>query len=279
MKSAFLAAVVAALVVGADARAVVSWETIESGDGERAYRLVAPAGADGSKPVSVVLVFHGFGQNVGRLVRSTGFDRVAAGTGSLVVYPASVGPGWNAEACCGFGARTGVDDVRFVDDMLRDLRKRFKLDPRRIYATGISNGGIFSYYLACRRAGTFAAIAPVAATMFLPCRPSRSVSVLHVHGLADTVLPFEGGVGTLREGAWPPVREGVSFWRRKDACRPATASQAGQVTIERARCARGAAVDLVTIDRLGHEWPRGPFDATTEISGFFVRHRGAAVAE
>jgi polyhydroxybutyrate depolymerase len=268
-----LVAALVALVAlaAAPAHAGVTYRSVESGGLERSYRLFAPGGL-GSSPAPVVLVFHGYGQSVAGLVRSTGFDAVAAREGFLAVYPESVGPGWNAGSCCGFAPRADVDDLGFVDDLLADLRGSFRLDSRRIYATGISNGGIFSYRLACKRARAIAAVAPVAATMDTPCEPAEPVSVLHLHGLDDRVLPFEGGAGIGRDVDWPPVREAIGFWRKRDGCGHATTRRAGAVAVESSRCDAGTAVTLVTVDGVGHAWPEEPLDATRTIWRFFQAH-------
>jgi polyhydroxybutyrate depolymerase len=269
-----LAAVFAiALLLGAPrAEASVSEHTIRSGGLERSYRLSTPPGLDRSRPVPVVLVFHGYGQSVAGVVRMSGFDEWARREGFLVVYPYSVGLGWNAEDCCGAGTRLAVDDAGFVDDLLADLGNRYRLDRRRIYATGISNGGIFSYYLACHRAATFAAVGPVAATMFPPCEPSRRVSVIHVHGLDDRVLPFEGGRGVHPGFDWPPVEDAIDFWRHRDGCRPPTTRTMGEATISASRCKKGTAVKLITVDGQGHTWPDEPIDTSAAVWRFFESH-------
>jgi polyhydroxybutyrate depolymerase len=265
------------LVLGAlgvaPAHAGVSEHRISSGGLERQYRLVAP-GAEGSEPVPVVLVFHGYGQSVPSVERMSGFDAIARSEGFVVVYPYSVRLGWNAENCCGGGARLHIEDVGFVDDVLADLGERYRLDPRRIYATGISNGGIFAYYLACRRATTFAAVGPVAATLFQPCRPARRVSVIHVHGLEDRLVPFEGGRGVYPGFDWPPVQDGIDYWRTRDGCAEPTVRSRGSAVISTSRCAKGTAVKLITVADAGHQWPHEPIATTQAIWAFFEAHPG-----
>lgn len=273
-RAVLLVVLLAGLVPGA-AHAGVSEHTIVSGGVERSYRLYAPPGLDRSRSLPVVLVFHGYGQSVAGLVRLTGFDGEARREGFLAVYPYSVGLGWNAGDCCGGGPRLRVDDVEFVDDILADLRRRYRLDPRRTYATGISNGGIFSYYLACHRARTFAAIGPVAATMLPPCNPSRPVSVIHVHGLDDRVLPYEGGEG-VRRIDWPSVESAIDFWRDEDRCGVPIVRRSGAATITSSRCAKGTAVRLIAIDGQGHGWPGEPIDTTATVWRFFEMHPRAA---
>jgi polyhydroxybutyrate depolymerase len=242
------------------------------------------------EPAPVVLVFHGgFGTGDGAATQ-TGFDAEAAKRGFVAAYPDGIGRSWNAGGCCGPAQRRQVDDVGFAARLLDELASRYRIDARRVYATGISNGGLMSYALACRLSSRIAAVAPVAATLLTPCAPSRPVSVLHVHGLADRNIPFGGGPGTkgVTGTDWPPVRVGVDRWRRVDGCpsRSRTTVGGGVTTTLWAPCHTGTAVQLVTIADGGHSWPGGvrmsrlldppssAYDATSEIWRFFAaRHR------
>jgi polyhydroxybutyrate depolymerase len=169
-----------------------------------------------------------------------------------------------------------VNDVGFVAKLLDKLGRQYSVDRRRIYATGISNGGLFSYVLACRLSGRIAAAAPVAATLITDCSPSRPVSILHVHGLDDENIPFGGGRGTrgVTGYDWPPAQQGVDRWRAIDGC-PATArtTVGGAVTTSSwMPCRNSTEVRLVTLAGVGHTWPKAPYDATSEIWRFFAAH-------
>jgi polyhydroxybutyrate depolymerase len=242
-----------------------------SGGLERTFRVHTPAHHQG--PLPLVLVFHGRGQSVSALVQSTGFDAVSDRGRFLAVYPESVGGAWSVGVCCSPAFARGIDDVRFVDDLVADLGTRFRIDPRRVYATGVSNGGIFAYRLACRRAATIAAVGAVAATMEPPCDPSRPVSVVHVHGLADRFVPFGGGEGIPADHRRPSVPATIAYWRHEDGCRTSTERRSGAVTtVTWHGCGGGTAVSLTTIAGGGHAWPRSPFDATSTIWRFFRSH-------
>ena len=123
----------------------------------------------------------------------SGFNGVADQNGFVVVYPNGTGRWsgdilftWNGGNCCGSAQEKNVDDVGFMRAIVTDLQTQFKIDPKRIYATDMSNGGILAQRLGCEAADLFAAIAPVAGTLnFTPCTPSRSVSVIEFHGTAD----------------------------------------------------------------------------------------------
>ena len=129
---------------------------------------------------------------------------------------------WNGGNCCGYAQWNKVDDVGFTRALLDDLAKVVNVDAKRVFATGISNGGIMCYRLASELSDRIAAIAPVAGTMGTKtCNPKRPVSVMHFHGTDDKFLPFKGGIGTrawlglmfclggaidpsLGEGGWLP---------------------------------------------------------------------------
>jgi polyhydroxybutyrate depolymerase len=122
------------------------------------------------------------------------------------------------------------------------LARQYALDPRRVFATGISNGGLFSYVLACRLSGRIAAAAPVAATLDSDCSPRRPVSILHVHGLDDENIPYDGGDGPrgVTDVVWPPVEVGIGRWQALDGC-PAEAKTTvgGAITIREWSPCRG----------------------------------------
>lgn len=145
--------------------------------------------------------------------------------------------------------------MRFVTAMLDDIRRAVPVGPARAYATGISNGGLLAYRLACDTSD-FAAIGPDSATMLGDCPTPAPLSVIHIHGTADTRIPYHGGTG---EGAahidGPAVPDLVATWRATDRCNPPTVTVAGPVTTSTALCDQGRAVELVTIEGAGHQWP------------------------
>jgi polyhydroxybutyrate depolymerase len=160
-------------------------------------------------------------------------------------------------------------------------------------ATGLSNGGMMAYEVACALADRFAAIAVVAGEMtsLERCRPTRPVPVLVIHGTADGNLPIDGGIGAKAFAVHEvrSVAAAIDFWRRHDGCAEAAETEQGGV-VRRTRyrsCASASAVELVTIDGGGHSWPGGErlarfldppsaaLDATDEIWRFFARHQPA----
>ncbi|MCC6299985.1 MAG: prolyl oligopeptidase family serine peptidase [Anaerolineales bacterium] len=233
---------------------------------ERTYILHVPASYDEDEPTPLVLAFHGGGGNAENQRRTSGFNDLADEKGFIVVYPNGSGRledailTWNGGTCCGYASTNQIDDVGFVRAVIAELQAEYNIDPKRIYATGMSNGGIMSYRLACDAADIFAAIGPVSGTQnYAQCNPSEPVSVIHFHGTDDTHLPYDGGVGddSLTQVIYTSVEESVNFWLDVDQCAktPQTANQP-EVRIDAYdKCAQGSAVHLYTIIGGKHAWP------------------------
>ena len=168
----------------------------------REYFLHIPKEYDGKKAWPVVLVFHGGASNAEQMVRFCGLSAKADKAGFIAVYPSGSGKlprisTWNAGNCCGYAMSQKIDDVAFVRAILDDLETAGAIDKSRIYATGMSNGGIMAYLLASELSDRIAAIAPVSGPMGTEtCGPKRPVSVMHFHGTADEFAPYKGGKGS-----------------------------------------------------------------------------------
>ena len=245
----------------------------------RTYLLHVPPGLDSLRPVPVVLAFHGYSGNGSSFRDVTGFDDIADNNGFLVVYPEGAGGdhSWNASGCCAGAMMSKVDDIAFVRQLLSDLGAIANIDPKRIYAAGHSNGAMFVYRLACEMSYTFAAVAPVSGPLFYsPCQPSQPVSVMHVHGLADSIVPYAGGVLSSVPGLiFPSVEQGIAAWVQLDGCTgEAQVEKQGIVThTVHVSCRAGTAVESYTIDGLEHSWAQPDIWPTSKmIWGFFAAH-------
>jgi polyhydroxybutyrate depolymerase len=230
---------------------------------ERSYRLHLPGSGSGARPLVVVL--HGAFGSARQAESAYGWDAVANRKGFLVAYPDGWQRTWNTGGgCCGAAALQRVDDVGFLSAVVRRIRAHHRIDARRIYLAGMSNGAIMTYTMACR-SRVFAAIGPVAGTQLVRCPHAAPVSVVHVHGLADTLVPFDAGV--------PQV---IAGWRAIDRCASPSVTVRGPVRRSSSTCPRGRAVTLITIAGAGHAWPGastpGPLDATRAIWRFFEAH-------
>ncbi len=265
---------------------------------DREFRVVVPEEIDGQDGVSAVLVLHGGGGNIDKTVEQTRFDDLAREEHFLAVYPQGNGSRlrllnidgytWNAGGCCGEAADDDVDDVAFLVAVIDELEAEFGADPDQVFATGISNGGMMAYRLACEAADRVAAVAPVSATLFVDCSPSEPVSLLHIHGLADRNVRFEGGrntKGIVRQDR-PPVLGGIDTFLSADGCGDeSTVTEDPPLSTETwSDCDAGTAVELLTIEDGGHSWPGGEqlarfldepsdaLDASPAIWDFFAEH-------
>jgi len=246
---------------------------VSVGGESRSYLLYRPAGLVGPAPL-VVMLHGGFGSGE-QAQRAYGWDRAADIGHFVVAYPDGRNRAWNTGGgCCGEPARTGVDDVAFVTAMVADIESRVRVDPRRRYVTGISNGGMLAYTLACRT-DLFAAIGPDAATRIGPCDSPSPLSVIHLHGTADERIRFDGEPGTgVAAVDGPPVPDVIADWRAVNGCAPASSTTDAAVTTDTATCPAGREVRLVTIDGGGHEWAGASdaLNATDVIWEFFSAH-------
>ena len=243
--------------------------TMSFGGLDRAYRLYIPSGL--SAPAPLVVMLHGGFGSAQQAERAYGWDQLADGAKFVVAYPDGVGRAWNVNGgCCGRPGRQGIDDVGFVTAVANEVAANVNVDRSRLYATGISNGGMLAYALACNTS-TFAAIGPDSATQLDKCAAPHPTSVMHIHGTADPRIRYDGapGSGVATPDGGVPVPDLNAFWRNVDHCGPPATATDGAVTTSTADCPDGRSVVLTTVDGGGHEWP--PF-ATQALWQFFAAH-------
>ena len=260
----------------------------------RKYMLFTPANSD-TRPKPLVIVLHGGGGNGQQAMKMSNWNDEAQRRGWLVAYPYGSGKlgnrllTWNAGNCCGYAMERKIDDVAFIDKMISDIAQIQHLDSSRVYVTGISNGAMLAYKLACEMSDKIAAIAPVSGTMdWSSCRPSHSVSVMHFHGTADNNVPFDGGIGSkaLNPISKRSVPSTLEDWHKTNRCLPPkiTHTHNNVVTFISSKCQNGHEVTLAKIDGGGHAWPGSQvsyamldkssqeLDATKEMALFFSKH-------
>ena len=228
----------------------------------RRYRIFVPAHAVTSSR-GLLLVLHQLGGSAARFEQQSGLDRRAAAADSVVVYADGLGHSWDAGTCCGYAVRHHVDDVRFLTRVIADVERRVPIDRRRIAVTGFSNGALMSYRLLCERPDIFSVAVAVAGDVVGPrCNPATPVSMLHVHGARDAIIPLSGEpTSPLDREGFPPAAASIERLAVADQCIDATTAQTTYgVQWTAVGCAGNADVQLRTVANLGHHYPSGPND-------------------
>lgn len=258
----------------------------------RPYKLVVPEGIDASKPAALILFLHGYGANAAVFESALGVAAIARSR--QFIYALADGTPdshkmkfWNAsDACCDFdGAR--IDDVAYLSAVLADATSRQRVDPKRVYVIGYSNGGFMAHRLACELSGSIAGIASIAGAAWkdpAKCTPTSPVTVLQVHGDADPIVRYDGGhvLDKMQMQLHPAARETVGGWATRDKCGPALLpgttidledklEGAETVTAHYDGCAAGSAVELWTVRGGNHFISQKP-RAIEAIVAFLLAH-------
>lgn len=266
---------------------------LTSGGMDRSVLVHVPPGYDPAVPAPLVLAYHFSGSTPASMSQLTALGPAADAAGVVLAYPVGHNGSFNAGKCCGKAWEDGIDDVAFTRDMIAAIADTHCVDMKRIYATGMSNGAMMAYRLACELSDTIAGIAPVAGALHVaePCAPSRSIPVLAIHGTADTVIPYQGGQGQppfplSGDLMFGSVSDSISAFREANGCTDVVeeAYQKGNASCRLfTGCKGGGSVELCTIQDGGHTWPSGTFppvlgetsmdlDASQAIMTFFHDH-------
>jgi polyhydroxybutyrate depolymerase len=264
--------------------------TLTVDGGARTYYVHVPQGLGAASAAPLVFAFHGGGMTVmgdGGL----GFELFAHvraksdASGFVLVEPEGTPalpgsqPGaldvFNAGNCCEQAEQknANVDDVALVSAIIDAVSTEVCIDPKRVFATGLSNGAMLSHRLACQLSERIAAIAAVSGgmgnrdldtfpspTTLFPCNPTRPVPVLHIHGTQDACYPFDGGWGPLSLLTFEGVPVTVQNWVARNGCEAGSPTQVfshGAASCVLYPCAKTGEVELCTIDGGGHYWPGG----------------------
>ena len=277
------------LLVGAPAWA----ETHRIALGDRIYRIDLP---DNPRGAPLLLALHGGGGSADQFARASRLSGPGTASGYAVIYPEGSGRSrlktWNAVYCCAYAQRERVDDVAFLDAVIADASSRFGLDNSRIYLTGMSNGSMMAETYAALRPGRVSAVAGVAGTFDTDSvRVRGQVPMMHIHGTADDMVPYQGGQGgsSLTRTDFSSVADVVSAFRRaagsglRESSRVIDPARDGMRVIETTWSRGGRPwVRLMTIEGGGHAWPGAArnsrkttrdIDANSEILRFFAAFR------
>ena len=237
----------------------------------RTYLLHLPPAYNGVDALPLLFAFHGGGGEGEGMARVTHLNDIADERDFIVVYPDGINNNWNDGRP---EVNPGVDDVGFISALIEELKREYSIDAERVYSTGISNGGMFSFRLACELSDKIAAVAPVAALMgedlSRTCSPPRPVPVMLIMGTEDPLVPWEGGeIGgdRLERGRAISAPATVSFWVEVDGCTespvveyladtdPGDRTRVRQETYSGGR--DGTEVIMLAVEGGGHTWPGG----------------------
>ena len=238
----------------------------------RHYMVHVPKRYNPQQATPLVLSLHGGGGNMRYQATEEYYHLISKSeqAGFIAVFPNGYSrlrsgklATWNAGICCGKARDTQSDDVGFIKRVVAEMKTKANIDPKRVYANGMSNGGMMSYRLACELSDTFSAIAAVAGTDGAQqCTPGRPVSILHIHALDDDRVLFHGGSGVKSQthADFVSVPETIQKWVSLNACNPTpqrVLEVKGAYCELYQGCQQYSQVKLCVTDTGGHAWPGG----------------------
>lgn len=240
----------------------------------------------------IVINFHGGGMTMREQMLYTQMNRTADRENFIVVYPQGIKQDWNVNLAR--DNKEGIDDIGFTEAMLAKLRQDYRIDPRRVYATGLSRGGFFSMRIAAELPHLVAAVAVVGAStpqtvIDQHAKPGR-VGVMHMVGTADHIVAFEG-----KTGGYLSASDSHQYWLKNNGIGGVAVTERSfdsdkrdeTEVIHQEQSRDGVSVALVTVKNGGHTWagadafnvglPLGitsrDIDANSVIWEFLSKHR------
>lgn len=249
-------------------------------DGRERHALAHDFSTGG--PAPVVMVLHGGGGHSENAANMSQMDVIAAREHFIAVYPGGTGGTpdgrlltWNATRCCGYARQNAVDDIGFIADLIDRLVASGRADPKRVFVTGMSNGGMMTHVLARELPDRIAAIAPIVGALFGDEPPARGpVAALIFVGQDDHSVPAAGGPlgGADKRGSLSALRQRAEdhdvapdiaqsdYWAKANGCTsPVEArDKTGRVVeIRWEKCTSGKPVHFYRVANNGHAWPGG----------------------
>ena len=243
-------------------------KSLIQGDKTRTYQLYVPDGLDRKKASPLVLVLHGRGGSGEDMIKVTGsqFSRAADAEKFIVAYPDAYGKLWDDPV-------DNVDDKAFMLAIVEAVKSEIAVDLSRVYIVGLSNGGMMAQGMVCAFPEKFAAAATVAGTLpdfqVKSCSPAPPVPMMIIHGTADPIIPFAGGLVTVHADNvnMLSARQTAELWANNGKCslKPRVIAEPNKdpedgTTIQReiyADCNGKVEVDLIVVEGGGHTWPGG----------------------
>ncbi|RPI13704.1 MAG: polyhydroxybutyrate depolymerase [Ignavibacteriae bacterium] len=235
----------------------------------RTFILHLPPQYNERTPLPMIIIFHGGGGNADGALDMTLMREKSDKEGFIALAPNGTGRfenkllTWNTGNCCGYAFENNVDDAGFIRTLIDTLQQVVNIDAARIYATGISNGGMMSYLVGCKLPDKIAAIAPVAGAMNFDCTSSNPLSVIIFHGTGDEHVLYYGGESPKQIGKNKridkPVSYAVNFWVKNNGCDtiPVKEEMSNIIKETYSHGKNNTDVTLYTIKNGTHSWPGG----------------------
>ncbi len=244
--------------------------------GPRMYRVHVPVKYDPATPTPVLFALHGGGGDMSYQANDEHYGLISKSEreGFIAVFPNGYSKWnsgklatWNAGSCCGDARDKNIDDVGFIKEVVGNVTRQLNVDRNRIFATGMSNGGMMSYRLACELSDMFNGIASVAGTDgTTTCHPKKPISILHIHAKNDDHVLFNGGAGekAFRDESkvtnFVSVPTTISKWVKTNSCNPTPKrilEKPGVYCDRYSQCQGNVKVQLCATDTGSHSWPGG----------------------
>lgn len=252
--------------------------TLQHDGYEREYLVHAPKGIDSGQSLPLIFVIHGGG---GKAEKMSGmmfhrFNQLADRDKFIVVYPQGIEKSWNdgRNSDAIFSQKHDVDDLGFFSKLIDKMISEYPVDPERVFATGISNGGFMSFQLGCNLSHKIRAIAPVTAqlseTLQNDCERDVPVSLMIINGTNDPLVPYDGGVVRAfgkNRGNILSTAATIAYWKDQIGCtatpiektfpnrNPNDGTRVISYTYD--NCQNNNQVVLYKIEGGGHTWPGG----------------------
>jgi polyhydroxybutyrate depolymerase len=237
----------------------------------RTYLINLPPNYYDAKDFSLVIALHGGGGSGSQFEKTSLLTDKANQSKFIVVYPDGLGGTvglsaartWNAGLCCGYAVTNNINDVKFISLLIDKLVASYKINPKKVYATGHSNGGMMAYRLACELSNKIAAIAVNSCTMVTnqDCQPSRAVPILHVHSVQDQKVPVNGGFGDgPSQIDYPSVLSGLQKWSALNHCltpQQTIIDNPNYTFYEWTNCNNNSTIQYYLTKDGGHSWAGG----------------------
>jgi len=262
--------------------------TVQRPEGVRTYYVWVPQSyVNVSDPVPIVFTIHGLGDHCTGWGPTSGFKAVAEANNFLLVYPCGtnglLGVAWNAGTCCLRGS--SIDEVAFFRQIIVDMQKVYKVNPQRIFATGMSNGAMMTEMLTCKAATLFAGMASVAGVVVMEpglggglesCSKAfsplnRTLPMLFVHGNGDLIVPWTGNIAL----GFPDVPANFKAWSQRMGCTGQTVQTYHKGTFSNQvyqTCRGNVTLELMKDEGGSHRWPKTKdFDSPSYAWAFFKR--------